>query len=155
MKPWQKLLQALKFAFSEENFLVQLERIEVIVSKILSLFMIVVIGVSIWHLGLYLFQALFTETNDSFTKTLFRIFGLFLNVLIALEILENITAYLKKHVIQLELVIVTSLIAVARKIIILDLEKTTELGIIALASAILALSISYWVIRNVNSKEPK
>jgi len=155
MKQWQKLLQALKFAFSEENFLVQLERIEVIVSKILSLFMIVVIGVSIWHLGLYLFQALFTETNDSFTKTLFRIFGLFLNVLIALEILENITAYLKKHVIQLELVIVTSLIAVARKIIILDLEKTTELGIIALASAILALSISYWVIRNVNSKEPK
>jgi uncharacterized membrane protein (DUF373 family) len=155
MKQWQKLLQALKFAFSEENFLVQLERIEVIVSKILSLFMIVVIAVSIWHLGLYLFQALFTQTDDSFTKTLFRIFGLFLNVLIALEILENITAYLKKHVIQLELVIVTSLIAVARKIIILDLEKTTELGIIALASAILALSISYWVIRNVNSKEPK
>jgi uncharacterized membrane protein (DUF373 family) len=37
----------------------------------------------------------------------------------------------------------------------LDLEKTTELGIIALASAILALSVSYWVIRNVNSKEPK
>jgi uncharacterized membrane protein (DUF373 family) len=155
MKQWQKLLQALKFTLSEENFLVQLEKIEVIVSKVLSLFMIVVIGVSIWHLGLYLFQALFTETNDSFTKTLFRIFGLFLNVLIALEILENITAYLKKHVIQLELVIVTSLIAVARKIIILDLEKTTELGIIALASAILALSISYWVIRNVNSKEPK
>lgn len=155
MKQWQKLLQALKFALSEENFLVQLERIEVIVSKILSLFMIVVIAVSIWHLGLDLFQALFAKTGDSFTKTLFSIFGLFLNVLIALEILENITAYLKKHVIQLELVIVTSLIAVARKIIILDLEKTTELGIIALASAILALSISYWVIRNVNSKEHK
>jgi Phosphate-starvation-inducible E. len=57
--------------------------------------------------------------------TLFVIFGLFLNVLIALEILENITAYLKKHVIQVELVIVTSLIAVSRKIIILDLEKKT------------------------------
>jgi uncharacterized membrane protein (DUF373 family) len=155
MKQWKKWLQVLKVATSEENFLVQLERIEVIVSKILSLFMLVVIAVSIWHLGLDLFQFLFLETEDSFTKILFSIFGLFLNVLIALEILENITAYLKKHVIQLELVIVTSLIAVARKIIILDLEKTTELGIIALATAILALSISYWVIRNVNSKEHK
>jgi len=47
----------------------------------------------------------------------------FLNVLIALEILENITAYLRKHVVQVELVIVTSIIAVARKIIILDFEK--------------------------------
>ncbi len=155
MKKWQKWLQVLKVATSEQNFLLQLERIEVIVSKILSAFMILVIAVAIWHLGLDLFQSLFAKTEDSFTRTLFSIFGLFLNVLIALEILENITAYLKKHVIQLELVIVTSLIAVARKIIILDLEKTTELGIIALASAILALSISYWVIRNVNSKEPK
>jgi uncharacterized membrane protein (DUF373 family) len=75
-----------------------------------------------------------------------------LNVLIALEILENITAYLKKHVIQVELVIVTSIIAVARKIIILDLEKTSGVDIIGLGIALLSLSISYWIIRNMNTK---
>jgi uncharacterized membrane protein (DUF373 family) len=83
-------------------------------------------------------------------QVLFTIFGLFLNVLIALEILENITAYLRKHVVQVELVIVTSLIAVARKIIILDLEKVTGLTIIGLAVAVLSLAISYWIIRSSN-----
>jgi len=67
---------------------------------------------------------------NSFCTTLFlrqnlnRHFWPVLNVLIALEILEN-TAYLRKHVVQVELVIVTSIIAVARKIIILDFEKTS------------------------------
>ncbi|PAX58416.1 phosphate-starvation-inducible PsiE family protein, partial [Brunnivagina elsteri] len=85
-------------------------------------------------------------------KTLFKIFGLFLNVLIALEILENITGYLKKHVLQVELVIVTSLIAVARKIIILDLDKVSGMDIIGLGIAVLSLSISYFIIRIGNSK---
>ena len=77
---------------------------------------------------------------------------MFLNILIALEILENITAYLRKHVVQVELVIVTSLIAIARKIIILDLTKVKGIDIIGLATAILALSISYWIIRTSNTK---
>jgi uncharacterized membrane protein (DUF373 family) len=93
-----------------------------------------------------------TPDFGQFSVSLFKIFGLFLNVLIALELLENITAYLKKHVIQVELVIVTSLIAVARKIIILDLEKTTALDLIALAAAIFALSGSYWIIKQVNRR---
>lgn len=75
-----------------------------------------------------------------------------MNILIALEILENITAYLRKHVFQVELVIVTSLIAVARKIIILDLDKVSGIDIIGLGIAILALSISYLIIRLSNSK---
>jgi uncharacterized membrane protein (DUF373 family) len=67
--------------------------------------------------------------------------------LIALEILENITAYLRDHSIQMELVIATSLIAVARKIIVLDFDNTPGVKIIGLAVAILGLAISYWLIR--------
>lgn len=74
-----------------------------------------------------------------------------MDILITLEILENITAYLRKHVIQVELVIVTSLIAVARKLIILDMEKITGIELIGLAIAIFALSISYLIIRNTNN----
>jgi uncharacterized membrane protein (DUF373 family) len=93
-----------------------------------------------------------TDDFSSFKTKLFEIFGLFLNVLIALEILENITAYLRKHVFQVELVIATSLIAVARKIIILDLEKTTGLEIIGLATAVLSLSVSYGLIRGMSRR---
>lgn len=142
---WKSLREGMK----DDNFLGFLGRIEVWVSKILSIMMLLVIFLSVFQLGRVLILELTSVSpNDYSTKVLFTIFGLFLNVLIAFEILENITAYLKKHVIQLELVIVTSLIAVARKIIILDLEKTAGIDLIALATAIFALSVSYWIVRN-------
>ncbi|WP_414551796.1 phosphate-starvation-inducible PsiE family protein [Anabaena sp. CCY 0017] len=134
----------------DENFMRLIENIEVLVSKVLSLAMVVVIVASIFDLGVYLVNELFTTSYGEFNEVLFTIFGLFLNILIALEILENITAYLRKHVVHVELVIVTSLIAVARKIIILDLDKVTGGTIIGLGVAVLSLSIAYWIIRSSN-----
>ncbi len=141
----------LKHSGKDESFLHWLENLEGIVSKVLSIAMVVVILEAIVNLAVYIASDLFLTPTEAFTKTLFKTFGLFLNVLIALEILENITAYLKKHVIQVELVIVTSLIAVARKIIILDLEKVSGTELIGLAIAIFSLSISYLIIRTVNA----
>ncbi|MBW4571635.1 MAG: phosphate-starvation-inducible PsiE family protein [Tolypothrix carrinoi HA7290-LM1] len=147
-----KLFRQFKEATKDDNFMHHIESIEVIVSKVLSFAMVVVILVAIFDLGVLLIKELFTTAYGEINRTLFKIFGLFLNILIALEILENITAYLRKHVVQVELVIVTSLIAVSRKIIILDLEKTDGIEVIGLAIAIFALSISYWIIRYSNSK---
>ena len=141
--------QIAKFS-SDEQFLHFIENIEVVVSKILSLAMVMVILVSVCDLLIFLTRELTNNHENLLKDTLFVIFGLFLNVLIALEILENITAYLKKHVIQVELVIVTSLIAVSRKIIILDLEKKTSADLIGLAIAIFSLSISYLIVRQTN-----
>ncbi len=131
-----------------ENFLHLIENVEELVSKMLSITMIVIILIAIINLIVFVINKLliFDFNQESFHKNLFTTFGLFLNILIALEILENITAYLKKHVVQAELVIVTSLIAVARKIIILDLNKTDGLQVVGLGIAVLSLSISYWII---------
>jgi uncharacterized membrane protein (DUF373 family) len=123
------------------------------ISKVLSVAMLLVILVAIADLGTFLFRELTSEPFGLFSTTLVEIFGLFLNILIALEILENIAAYLKEHAVQVELVIVTSLIAVARKLIILDLGKTSGSQLIGLAIAIIALSISYWLIRRSNTRK--
>ena len=137
---------------SDEGFVENLEWFEGLVSRILSLTMIMVIIVVIGDLIFYLKESLLDPDPYNFLgKTLLDIFGLFLSVLIALEILENITAYLKKHVVQVELVIVTSLIAVARKIIILDLKSVTGVTVIGLGVAVLSLSISYLVVRRIHS----
>jgi uncharacterized membrane protein (DUF373 family) len=138
--------------FQDEQFLKFIGGIESIVSKALSIAMIGVLVVSVADLFVFLVKDLFSEPEGFFGSTLFEIFGLFLNVLIALEVLENITAYLRKHVVQVELVIVTSLTAVARKIIIFDFDKAGGLDLIGLAIAIFALSISYWIVRTVNWK---
>jgi uncharacterized membrane protein (DUF373 family) len=153
-----RIFRILKSIISDDDkFLHGLEIIEGWVSKILSIGMILVTITAIFHLGYSLLETLmstFERHNDTyFNRELFQLFGLFLNVLIALEILENITAYLKKHVVQVELVLVTSLIAVSRKIIILDLEKKDSNDLIALAVAVFSLSISYLIIRQANSNK--
>ena len=152
-----RIFRILKSLISEdEKFLHGLELIEGWVSKLLSVGMILVTLIAIFHLGYSLIETIletfYQHNKANFNTELFQLFGLFLNVLIALEILENITAYLKKHVVQVELVIVTSLIAVSRKIIILDLEKKDSNDLIALAVAVFSLSVSYFVIRQANSK---
>lgn len=148
----RKLFKQIAESLKDDSFIHSIEKIEVVVSKLLSLFMVIVIMASILDLGIFLIQELFTTPHGKFNAILFEIFGLFLNILIALEILENLTGYLKKHVLQVELVIVTSLIAIARKIIILDLRKVTGIDIIGLGIAILALSISYLIIKLSNKK---
>ncbi|MEA5509616.1 phosphate-starvation-inducible PsiE family protein [Crocosphaera sp. UHCC 0190] len=145
----------MKRMFKDENFLKFIHLVENIVSKILSIALIIVIGVSIFDLMVVLCQDLFTtEPIGFFNKTLLELFGLFLNILIALELLENITAYLRKHIVQVELVVVTALIAVARKIIIFDPGKYEKSDIIALAVAALALATSYLLIRLSNRTSP-
>ena len=149
-KQAQKLISTAK---ESEKFLGWLEHLEVIVSKVLSLLMVVVIFVTVCDLAIFLFRQIFLDPLRFYKTTLFEVFGLFLNVLIALEILENITAYLRKHVVQAELVIITSLIAVARKIIIIDLEKKSASDLIGLGVAVFTLSISYLIIRSTGKKD--
>jgi uncharacterized membrane protein (DUF373 family) len=137
--------------FNDDNFIWGIHKVENLVSKVLSIALIVVICVSLFDLVLILCKDLLTtEPFGFFNKTLIEIFGLFLNILIALELLENITAYLKKHIVQVELVVVTALIAVARKIIIFDPKQYDKVDLIALAIASVALSVSYWLIRRMN-----
>ena len=147
-----KLIYLVKNATKDDSFLHLIHWMENIVAKILSLALCVVILIAVFDLIVFLIQDLAADPRGFFNKSLIELFGLFLNILIALELLENITAYLKKHIVQVELVIVTSLIAVARKIIIFDLKKYSSTDLIALGIAILSLAISYWLIRRLNLK---
>ena len=149
---WKDIRSQISDWSQDEAFLTFLKQVENLASKALSIAMVIVILVAIVDLGIFLVKDLLLPPYNPLGKNLIDIFGLFLNILIALEILENITAYLRKHVIQVELVIVTSMIAVARKIIILDFGKTSGLDLIGLAIAIFALAVSYWVIHVTNSK---
>jgi uncharacterized membrane protein (DUF373 family) len=156
----QKVVGYIRTSTSDDSFLTALKKVETWVSKILSIAMVGVLLTTVIELCLFLtkeiiFNNSFAEPDRFFSITIIKIFGLFLNILIALEVLENITAYLKKHVVQLELVVITSLTAVARKIIIFDFTKSTGLELIALAASIFALSISYWIVRRARQDTEK
>ncbi|QYO62356.1 phosphate-starvation-inducible PsiE family protein [Leptolyngbya sp. 7M] len=150
ISPWEKLSKKVSKAGQDENFLGVAHWVENIAAKVLAVALSLVILISLTDLVILLVRDLMADPVGFFDKTLIDIFGLFLNILIALELLENITAYLKKHVVQVELVIVTSLIAIARKIIIFDFSKYNNLDLLALGGAILALSVSYLLIKRTN-----
>ncbi|AFY73360.1 putative membrane protein [Synechococcus sp. PCC 7502] len=144
-----KLLQLIS---SDRSFLQAIKFVENLVSKILAIAMVIVTLVAVIELCVVLSTQILSPPFGFLNVSLIQVFGLFLNILVALEILENITAYLRNHSIQLELVIITSLTAVARKIIIFD-TKTQGADLTSLALAIFALSISYWIVKQVNSKK--
>lgn len=139
---------------SDENFVKLIKTAESIAAKVLSLAMIMVLivaSIDLWRV--LLLELLVEEPHGFFTSSLIQIFGLFLNLLIALEVLENIAGYLKKHAVQLELVIVTSLTAVARKIIIFDSKGASGFELIGLGAAIFALAASYWIVKRTKNQD--
>ena len=146
----RKLKASLIYLLSDHAWHLGLKCVENIAAKVLSIALILVIVISLFDLSRVLLQEIILLRVSVLGKSLFNLFGLFLNVLIALELLESIGGYLQKNVIQVELVIVTAMIAIARKIIILDFEKISSEELMALALSMLALAASYWVIRNTS-----
>jgi uncharacterized membrane protein (DUF373 family) len=78
---------------------------------------------------------------------LLEIFGFFLLVLIGVELLETIKAYLLEKVIHVEIVLEVALIAIARKVIILNLEKYDSLTVLGIAGLILAVSAAFYAVK--------
>ena len=154
MRLLRKLLGPLGDKGQNESFLQFIDEVEDFFAKVLSLAMIGVVLFAIVDLFIVLVQELLYPPSGRFSTSLLKILGLFLNILIALEITQNITSYLSSHTIQIELVIITSVIAVARKIILLDFQKISDSELLALAATIFSLSICYWLVRRTNAKYP-
>lgn len=79
-------------------------------------------------------------------KDLLDIFGFFLLILIGVELLETIRAYLSEHIIHVEVVIEVALIAIARKVIVLDMKDYTAETLLSIAAIIAALALAYYLV---------
>jgi uncharacterized membrane protein (DUF373 family) len=84
---------------------------------------------------------------------IFQVFAAFLAVLIAIEIFANITLYLRDDVIHVKLVVATALMAIARKVIVLDLSILEPSYLYAIAAIVIALGITYWLLSFRTGKE--
>ena len=79
---------------------------------------------------------------------LFEIFGLFMLVLIGIELLETIIkSYTKQNTNHAKIVMAVAIIAIARKVIILDVENYSGQSLLGIAAIVLALSLGYYLIQ--------
>jgi len=78
---------------------------------------------------------------------LFDIFGLFLMVLIGLELMTSIEMYLDEQTIHAEMMLLIAITAVTRKIVIMDAKIVDPMMIFAIGFLIISLSAGYYMIK--------
>jgi uncharacterized membrane protein (DUF373 family) len=78
---------------------------------------------------------------------LFELFGLFMMVLIAIELMSSIYAYFTNKAIYLEMMFLIAITAVTRKIVVLDAKSIESMAVIGLAAILAALVAGYYVVK--------
>jgi len=138
----------------EDALIAFLHRVIKFAVKILAVLMVIVIFWGVADVVYVLYHNLIEDPYMLLNiSDIFKTFAAFLAVLIAIEIYQNIVLYLRTDVLPIKLVIATALMAIARKVIIIDFKDLSANYIFATAAVVLALGITYYLISKEESKE--
>jgi len=126
-----------------------IKKFEKVIIFVLVLMMALVLLLSVVELGWILLKdiaspPLFLLDIDE----LLDIFGLVMLVLIGIELLETIVnTYLSPSTDHTQIVMAVAIIAIARKVIILDVKDLSGPILLGIAAIIMALSVGYYLIK--------
>jgi uncharacterized membrane protein (DUF373 family) len=142
--------------FNDKRFLAGIHSYERQLAKLLALLLAVVIGFAalelLWQSGLKIVQ----WQTDWFDGSLIKLLDRLLLIFIALEVLQNVTAYLRDQVVQIELVLLTALTAVARKVIVLPPGTEDKAPLMAsFGLIVVGLGTAYWLVRQAGQAANK
>jgi uncharacterized membrane protein (DUF373 family) len=125
-----------------EKILTSVQKVTVLT---LAGLLVLVMVLSTVHLGVMVGEEILKPPRFLIpVQGLLEIFGYFLLVLIGVELIETLKAYVKKDVIHVRVVIEVALIAMARKVIIEEPNDVPSLTLFGIAALILALGIAFY-----------
>ena len=126
-----------------------LKKCERLLIQILMVMMAIVVALATIDLGWTIIKDVSTPPYVVISvDKLLDLFGLFLLVIIGIELLETIMkTYLTQGTPHFEVVLSVAIIAIARKVIILDIKKISSLSLVGIASIIMALTIGYYFMK--------
>ena len=128
-----------------QTLLVKFERIIVLT---LMVFMMIAVLLATIEVGVILWQQMLEPPVMLLNvKEMMEVFGFILMVIIGLELLETIKAYLNDHIIHVEVVLLVALVAVARKVIIMDYKDMEPEMMFAVAALVISMSAGFFVVR--------
>jgi len=131
-----------------------LARVQKFTVLALAAMLCVVVILSTLHLGVLIADEVWQPPRFLIrVQGLLEIFGYFLLVLIGVELIETLKAYLKKDVIHIRVVLEVALIAMARKVIVEEPNTVPGLTLFGIAALILALGVAFHVERQAR-REP-
>jgi uncharacterized membrane protein (DUF373 family) len=127
-------------------------KFEKLIYAVLMILLMVVLVITLVDLGLVLFDDLIMKTPMKLDTISFTsVMGVFLLVLIGVELLDTIKAYFIENTIHVEIVVLLAIIAVARKVILLEPPHviTFEYGfeLMGIGVIVVGLAASYYLIK--------
>jgi uncharacterized membrane protein (DUF373 family) len=132
------------------GLLSQYQRFESLVAFILTVIISLIILVALYQLTSSVVLGLIFDVLDPLDHKAFQtIFGNILTLLIAMEFnhtLQYVVAR-EQSIIQTKVVLLIALLAVARKLIILDVYDISPGHLLGLAAITLVLGVTYWLVR--------
>ena len=78
---------------------------------------------------------------------LLELFGAFLLVLVGMELLNMVKAYITEKTVHVEVALVVAIIAIARKVVILEPKELDGLTLVGIAAIIFALTVGYYFVK--------
>jgi uncharacterized membrane protein (DUF373 family) len=133
--------------FRDSTFLSGIHAYERQLAKLLALLLAVMIGIATIQLFLETGGKLLLLQVNWFDGSLIKLLDRLLLIFIALEVLQNVTAYLRDQVVQIELVLLTALTAVARKVIVLPPGTESKPQLMAgFGLIVVGIAAAYWLV---------
>ena len=133
------------------------EKFEHAVIVILTGLIALIIALAVWNLALKILIGIVASRDfDPTDNAVFQaLFGMIFTVIIALEFKRSLLVVAERgdSIVQVRTVVLIALLAIVRKLLILDMSVTDALHLFALAAAILALGCVYWLVRDQDSRE--
>jgi len=139
------------------NMFSLLKRYEKFMVSALMIMMAVVLGLATLDLGWLILKDVITAPYLLLDiSELLDIFGLFMLVLIGIELLETIMkTYLMDGTPHFEVVLSVAIIAIARKVIILDVKEVESLSLFGIAAIVIALTAGYYLMKRSQMPDDK
>jgi len=139
---------------SDDRFLGGIHNYERQLAKLLALVLAVVIGFAVFELVIESSIKIARFQTDWFDGGLIKLLDRLLMIFIALEVLQNVTAYLRDQVVQIELVLLTAMTAVARKVIVLPPGTESKPQLMAgFGVIVVGLAAAYWLVKRARHNQ--
>jgi len=132
------------------------QKFEHAVIVVLTALIAILIVLAVWNLVLKIFASIFASGFDPTDYSVFQaVFGMIFTVIIALEFERSLLVIAERDrgVVQVRTVILIALLAIVRKLMIMDMSVTNVQQLFALAAAVLALGGVYWLVRDQDRHE--
>ena len=125
----------------------QFDRIITTILLLVGMVLITVQTISlIWELGSKIYLR-FGEAGLGYAPEYGKsVVVLFFNVLLALEILETVKISSSAHDVKIRVILLVCLIAISRKVLMLDLGHPEPMEELALAALVIAFAFSYYLV---------